>query len=165
FANLADFASRINPRILNRRALENLVAAGALDVLEPDRASLTAGLDRVLALATRTLERAVDGQNELFGGNGQPEPLILSPADPWLPAERLQREHAAVGFYLSAHPLDEYESVLGRMRVQSWAQFSASVKAGATAGRLAGTVTAKQERRTRTGGRMGIVQLSDPSGQ
>lgn len=55
--------------------------------------------------------------------------------------------------------------LLRKLRVQSWAEFSDSVRAGATAGRLAGTVTARQERRTRTGGRMGIVQLSDPTGQ
>ena len=51
------------------------------------------------------------------------------------------------------------------MRVQTWAEFSAAVKRGATAGRLAGTITAKQERKTRTGNKMGVVQFSDASGQ
>ena len=51
-----------------------------------------------------------------------------------------------------------------RLRVQSWAEFSRAVRAGATAGKVAGTVVARTERRTRTGGRMGIVGLSDPSG-
>ena len=51
------------------------------------------------------------------------------------------------------------------MRVQTWAEFSAAVKRGATAGRLAGTVTSKQERKTRTGNKMGVVQFSDTSGQ
>ena len=86
-------------------------------------------------------------------------------AEPWLPAERLHREFQAVGFYLSAHPLDEYKAALEKMRVQNWAEFSAAVKRGATAGRLAGTVTAKQERKTRTGNKMGVVQFSDVSGQ
>ena len=85
-------------------------------------------------------------------------------AEPWLAAEKLQREHDAVGFYLSAHPLDEYRAVLQKMRVQTFAEFVESVRRGATAGRLAGTVTAKQERRIRTGSRMGVVQLSDPTG-
>ena len=49
--------------------------------------------------------------------------------------------------------------------MQSWAEFSAAVKRGATAGRLAGTVTSKQERKTRTGNKMGVVQFSDVSGQ
>ena len=66
--------------------------------------------------------------------------------DAWLPAERLQKEHAVVGFYLSAHPLDEYRVVLEKMRVQMWREFEASVKRGASFGRLAGTVTSRQER-------------------
>jgi DNA polymerase-3 subunit alpha len=165
FRDLADFAGRINPRIVNRRTLESLVAAGALDRLEPDRGRLTAGLDRVLGLAARRLASAEDGQNELFGGSPEDERLILPPAEPWPPAERLQREHAAVGFYLSAHPLDEYKTVLDRRRVQSWAAFGEAVRHGATAGRLAGTVIQRQERRTRTGGKIGIVRMSDPSGE
>ena len=59
---------------------------------------------------------------------GEPEPVRLPNVANWLPEEKLQREHQAIGFYLSAHPLDAYEALLGRLRVQTWAQFSASVK-------------------------------------
>ncbi len=163
FKDVGDFADRINPRIVGRRTLEALVAAGAFDSLEPNRASLFAGLDHVLGRASRATDNAAAGQDELFGS--MPEALNLPSVNDWLPAERLQREYAAVGFYLSAHPLDEYAGVLERMRVQRWSDFAEQVRAGVTAGRLAGTVTGKQERRTRTGGRMGIVQLSDPTGQ
>jgi len=55
--------------------------------------------------------------------------------------------------------------VLAKMRVQNWADFQRGVKAGSPQGRLAGTVIQKQERKTRKGTRMGIIQLSDPSGQ
>lgn len=164
FADLADFARRLNPRIVNKRTLESFIAAGALDVLEPDRARLFAGAERIIGFAAQSVARASDGQNELFGGTTS-DILRLPPAEPWSAAERLQREHAVVGFYLSAHPLDEYRPILDRMRVQTYAQFAEGVRAGASAGRLAGTVTARQERRTRTGNKMGIVQLSDPSGQ
>ena len=54
--------------------------------------------------------------------------------------------------------------MLKKLRVQSWADFSRAVKAGATAGRVAGTVVARTERRTRTGSKMGIIGLSDPTG-
>jgi DNA polymerase III subunit alpha len=164
FRDLADFGRRISPKVVNKRTLESLIAAGALDEIEPDRARLTAGVDRILAHAARVQDAAAMGQAELFGGGGDRDPILLPVVEPWLPAEKLQREHDAVGFYLSAHPLDEYASVLKKMRVQSWAEFSESVRRGATAGRLAGTVTAKQERRIRTGNRMGVVQLSDPTG-
>ena len=165
FRDLADFAGRINPKLFNKRTLESLVCAGAFDEIEPDRARVFAGVDRIMGLATRRQDSAAVGQAELFGGGGaEAEPIVLPVAEPWVAAEKLQREHDAVGFYLSAHPLDEYQPVLERMRVQTWSEFVESVHRGATAGRLAGTVTAKQERRTRTGNRMGVVQLSDPSG-
>jgi DNA polymerase-3 subunit alpha len=164
FSDVADFGRRINPKIINKRTLESLIAAGALDELEPDRARLTAGVERILGMASRIQENAAVGQGDMFGAVQERQPLLLPAVDPWLAAEKLQREHAAVGFYLSAHPLDEYRVVLGKMRVQTWAEFSAAVHNGASAGRLAGTVTARQERRTRTGNKMAIVQLSDSTG-
>jgi len=88
----------------------------------------------------------------------------LPSPEPWPPAERLQKEFDAIGFFLSGHPLDDYAAALKRMRVQSWAEFARSVKGGATAGRVAGSVVSRQERRTRTGNKMGIIGLSDPSG-
>ena len=82
----------------------------------------------------------------------------------WLPAERLQKEFDAIGFFLSGHPLDDYAAALKRLRTQSWAEFSRAVRAGASAGKVASCVVSRVERRTRTGGRMGIVGLSDPTG-
>ena len=89
---------------------------------------------------------------------------MLPNVEPWLPAERLKREYDAIGFFLSGHPLDDYAAVLKKMRVQPWADFARAVKAGATAGKVAGTVVARQERRTKTGNKMGIIGLSDPTG-
>ena len=165
FADLADFADRINPRAVNKRVLESLSQAGAFDEFEPNRARVFPAMDAVLARAQRTHDSATVGQNELFGGGGGTrEPIVLSQAEPWLPAERLRREYEAVGFFLSGHPLDDYAAVLKKLRVQSWADFSRAVKGGATAGRVAGTVVARTERRTRTGSKMGIIGLSDPTG-
>jgi DNA polymerase-3 subunit alpha len=164
FRDLADFGRRINPKVINKRVLESLIAAGALDELEPDRARLTAGIDRMLGMASHAQESAATGQRDMFGGAEDRQPLLLPVVEAWLPAEKLKREHDAVGFYLSAHPLDEYAGALAKMRVQSWAEFAQSVHGGATAGRLAATVTSKQERRTRTGNKMGVVQLSDSTG-
>lgn len=164
FRDLADFAARIDPKHLNKRTLESLVAAGAFDEIEPDRARLTEGLDVVMAAANRARDDATAGQGALFGGGPVAEPVRLPTVTGWMPAERLQREHAAVGFYLSAHPLDDYRVVLEKMRVQMWREFEASVKRGANFGRLAGTVTSRQERKTKTGNKMGIVRISDPTG-
>src|SRR5689334_13776328 len=164
FADLADFADRVNPRAVNKRVLESLATAGAFDEFEKNRARVLAVMDSVLGRAQRTHDTVAAGQSELFGGGGQREPVVLPAVEPWLPAERLRREYEAVGFFLSGHPLDGYAAVLKKLRVQPWTEFARAVKAGATAGRVAATVVARTERRTRTGSKMGIIGLSDPSG-
>jgi DNA polymerase-3 subunit alpha len=164
FADLADFSSRVNPRAVNKRVLESLAAAGAFDDFEPSRARVFAVVDQVLGRAQRAHDTAAVGQSELFGGGPTREPITLPNVEPWLPAERLRREYEAIGFFLSGHPLDDYANALKRMKVQSWTEFCNSVKGGATAGRVAATVVSRAERRTKTGNKMGIIGLSDPSG-
>ena len=164
FADLSDFAASINPRAVNKRVLESLAAAGAFDALEGNRARVFAAVDAMLARAQRAYDDVVVGQSELFGGGAAHAPLAVGQIEPWLPAERLQKEFDAIGFFLSGHPLDDYAAALKRMRVQSWAEFARAVRAGASAGRVAGTVVARTERRTRTGSKMGIIELSDPTG-
>ena len=164
FRDITDFSARVNPRAINKRVLESLAAAGAFDALDSNRARVHAGVDVILAAAQRRHEDAELGQSELFGGAATREQLPLPSVEPWLPAERLQREFDAIGFFLSGHPLDDYAAVLQRLRVQSWAEFARAVKAGASAGRVAGTVVARAERRTKTGNKMGILEFSDPSG-
>jgi DNA polymerase-3 subunit alpha len=165
FADLTDFFTRIDTRHANKRTLESLICAGALDAFGYSREQLMAGMDRLAGHASRTLQDRESGQDDMFGGGGNSSRIQLPEATAWQPSERLYREFQSIGFYLSAHPLDEYRQVLQKLRVQLYTDFERAVRAGATAGRLAGTVTAKQERKTRLGKRMGIIQISDPSGQ
>ncbi|MBX9711771.1 MAG: DNA polymerase III subunit alpha [Xanthobacteraceae bacterium] len=164
FTSLADFASRVSPRAINKRVLESLAAAGAFDTLNPNRAAVFAGADAILAACQRDHAASATGQNDMFGGMADAPSIILPAVEPWLPAERLRREYDAIGFFLSGHPLDDYALALKRLRVQSWSEFSRAVKTGATAGRVAATVVSRMERRTKTGNKMGIMGLSDPTG-
>ncbi|GAB4072449.1 DNA polymerase III subunit alpha [Ancylobacter sonchi] len=165
FRDLADFAARINAKALNKRTMESLVNAGAFDALEPNRARASAAIEAVMGHAAAAGAEAALGQGNMFGGPSTAADLRIPAVEPWLPAEKLQKEYDAIGFFLTGHPLDDYGKTLERFRVQRWSDFSRSVRAGATAGRLAATVVSKQERRTKTGNKMGIVGLSDPSGQ
>src|SRR3954451_14502656 len=164
FTSLADFASRVNPRAINKRVIESLAAAGAFDSLDSNRARVFAGAEAILAACQRSHEAATVGQNDMFGGAADAPTIVLPQIEPWLPAERLRREYDAIGFFLSGHPLDDYAVALKRLRVQSWAEFSRAVKTGATAGKVAATVVSRLERRTKTGNKMGIIGLSDPTG-
>ena len=166
FRDLADFARRIDTRLVNRRTIEALIAAGALDELEKERARAMAAIDGMLALSNRVRDEAAAGQFDLLGGGMVQEAFRIPPVEPWAPAERLKREHDAVGFFLSGHPLDDYEHVLKRLRVQSYADFARTVRAnGTSVAKVAASVIDRSERRTKSGSKMGIVNLSDPSGQ
>jgi DNA polymerase-3 subunit alpha len=164
FVDFVDFAGRIDPRETNKKLLENLACAGAFDVLEPDRARVFAGIESLLAFAHRRIEEMEAGQNALFGADTL-EAFTLPKVAPWSLAERLEHEFETVGFFLSGHPLDVYTTVLERLRVQRWVELVRAVKQGASAGRVAAAVLDRTERRTRSGTKMGIVQLSDRSGQ
>src|SRR3982075_3562376 len=164
FTSLADFAARVSPRAINKRVIESLAAPAAFDALDSNRARVFAGSEAILAACQRSHEAATVGQNDKFGGAADAPAIMLPQVEPWLPAERLRREYDAIGFFLSGHPLDDYATVLKRLRVQSWAEFSRAVKTGATAGKVAATVVSRMERRTKTGNKMGIIGLSDPTG-
>jgi DNA polymerase III subunit alpha len=164
FTSLADFAARVNPRAINKRVIESLAAAGAFDALDANRARVFAGAEAILAACQRSHEAASIGQNDMFGNAADAPTIMLPQVEPWLPAERLKREYDAIGFFLSGHPLDDYATILKRLRVQSWTEFSRAVKTGATAGKVAATVVSRMERRTKTGNKMGIMGLSDPTG-
>jgi DNA polymerase-3 subunit alpha len=165
-ADLSDFAARIDPRIVNKKAMECLVQAGAFDMLQPDRARVFAGVGRILAAASERQQRDEAGVRDFFFDGQSTPQLTLEPAESWSPAERLQREFSAIGAYLTAHPLDDYGQIIESRGALPWKTFAERVRAGAMqAGKLAGTIIQRQERRTRAGGRIGIVVLSDPTGQ
>jgi DNA polymerase III subunit alpha len=167
FTSLSDFCSRVDPRFVNKRVYESLIASGALDCFGVDRAAMFEGVDRLSGLSARAHDNKASGQGDIFslGGGTQAETLVLNKVAPWLPTEKLRREYDAIGFYLSAHPLDEYREFLERRQIRTYAEFVESVRRGVSAGRLAGTVISRQERNTKTGNKMGIIALSDASGQ
>ena len=162
FASLGEMAARLDPRGVNKKALESLAAAGAFDCLEPNRAAAFAAIEPMLAIANREVMEKAAGQNALFG-EAEPAPLRAR-ATPWPESERLRREFDAVGFFLSGHPLEVYEAALKRLRAMRWAEFARAVRNGASTARLGASVLDRYERRTRNGGKIGVVQLSDPSG-
>ncbi|SCZ37633.1 DNA polymerase-3 subunit alpha [Afifella marina DSM 2698] len=166
FTDLANFVARTDPRVIGRRAMECLVQAGAFDSLGLDRATVFANVGRLLRSGTEHHARQEAGVVDLFAAPTDAPELNLLPADPWMQSEKLMRELAAVGAYLSGHPLDAYSDIVRKKGGSSWKDFADKVRRlGAEAGLVASTVVRKQEKRTRSGGRIGILTLSDPSGQ
>ena len=166
FKSLGDFANRIDGRSVNKRALESMAKAGAFDDLVPNRAQVLGGVEAILGMASRTTADAERGQSDMFGGGEIVEDVMLPDIDGWLPMEKLTAEFAAIGFYLSGHPLDDYLSSYDSLGIDTYTNFVEKVlKKGASAGRLAGTVVARQERTSKSGNKFAFVSFSDPSGQ
>ncbi len=167
FTSLTDFAARVDPKQMNKRAMESLVKAGAFDPLNGNRAQVFSAIETIMGLATRAASEAQVGQNDMFGGVAQSSSTMQLPnVEAWLPTERLAHEFEAVGFYLSGHPLDDYAKALTRLRVDTWTVFLAKLMAeGKAAGKLAGTVSHKQERRSKQGNKFAFIGFSDATGQ
>jgi DNA polymerase-3 subunit alpha len=165
YASLADFAARMNPKALNKRGIETLAAAGAFDALESNRALAYTNVEGILALAQRREANSASGTDDLFGLGETAPQLDLRPAQVWTPMERLAHEFDAIGFYLSGHPLDQYERVLHKLGVKPYAEFEALTERGSCEGRLAGIVISARERKSQRGNKFAFAMFSDTTGQ
>ena len=165
FSSLADFASRVEPQTLNKMQIENLARVGAFDALEANRASIFSGAETLMRRAQACSEERASGQAGLFAATAsEPERLRLPSIPDWPPMDRLAQEAEAIGFHLTAHPLDAYAPVLRRLLVVPSNQLGQRAQAGAARVRLAGLVLGTKERFTRTGSRMAWVRISDSGG-
>ncbi|MCW5752685.1 MAG: DNA polymerase III subunit alpha [Alphaproteobacteria bacterium] len=166
FASLADFAGRLDPQAVNKRQLENLARAGAFDALDTNRHRVFAGIEMLLRHAGAAAQDRGSNQASLFGAAlALAAELHLPDLPDWPAMERLRQEYDAIGFYLSAHPLDAYGRSLAQLGVRRYAELARVAGGGrATSLRIAGTVLGRQERTSARGNRFAFVQASDPSG-
>ncbi len=164
FADLADFARRVDAKQVNRRQMENLVKAGVFDSLDKNRGKVFKNIETLLRVSASEAEERASNQISMFGG-GQAAPVKFEAAADWSPHEKLTREFEAVGFYLSAHPLDAYAKSLRRLGALKASELVRHLKAGGKSRvRLAGSLLSKSERTSSKGSRYAFLQLSDASG-
>jgi DNA polymerase III subunit alpha len=166
FRDLLDLALRLEGRVLNRRVLESLIAAGACDALGERGALFAAAgpvLDRVIALQR---ERE-SGQSSLFGDDGdQPAELgaiTMPQSPPWTSRDRSNHEKEVLGFYFSEHPLEPLRDSLAAMATHSIAQ--AAELEDTHEVRVAALVSEVKPIITRAGKRMAVVTIEDLSGR
>ncbi len=174
FRDLYDFCRRIDLRKANRRVLEALIRAGALDSFNQHRAQLMEELPLAIQTAEQHHRSVSIGQNDLFGLNSQPEGGGLSaqsPAasvQPWTTAQRLTEEKAVLGMYLSGHPLDECRQELSRFISGDIAalnkKFSAFREKDSASAVAAGLVVEVRSRQSKQGKKMVFLTLEDGRG-
>lgn len=166
FKDLTDFARRVDPRLLNKRAIENLAKAGAFDSLFPNRAQISAGCDALLSQAIHAAEERASSQSNLFGEDvHELTKLELPPVEEWTPHESLEQEMQAVGLYLSGHPLDDYRDILRSRNVVLFSELQARTDRKTGIANLAGTILKRRNRRSQRSDRQfAHILLSDPTG-
>jgi len=176
FRDLHDLCRRVDLRRANRRVLEALIRAGALDALGPNRATLMARLENALRTAEQHVQASTAGQNDLFGlGPEVPDPGVSEAEAPavvpdWSDRERLSAEKESLGLYLTGHPIEEYEAELAQFTSGRIADLVGGIDSGVGesgygGGRrdvvIAGLVVALR----RQGGRRAFLTLDDRSGR
>ncbi|HTY76490.1 MAG TPA: DNA polymerase III subunit alpha [Candidatus Bathyarchaeia archaeon] len=164
FLSLTDFCSRVDLRLVNRRVVESLIKAGALDSLGSTRAGLLSGLDQAMEAGQRSQRDREEGQGSLFESLAGPSAAPAAPVrdssaqvPEWSREELLAGEKEVLGFYLSGHPLDEYRDLAQRLKTASAAELAA--RSTASQVRLLGLVSGLTENATKSGNRMAFATL------
>ncbi|MBL0318039.1 MAG: DNA polymerase III subunit alpha [Alphaproteobacteria bacterium] len=167
YASIFDFASRVDSKLLNKKILEGLIASGAFDQLHPNRHQLFAAIEMISAYANGKARDRDSQQFSLFDDAFGLEAQDITPPLPtvtdWPNMERMQMEFAAIGFFLSSHPLDHLLPLLKSKSVTLASAFDSNDDAPSGRVRLTGVIIQKKIRSSPRG-KFAFVQLSDPSG-
>lgn len=162
FETMGDLVSRIEPRLLNRRSLESLVAAGACDSLAGNRAQKYAAVELMLDYGAKVQQKS--DSHDLFAETGsisRSSPRLPA-IEPWNLHERLSKEKEVLGFYLTGHPLDRYRDELPLFTTTN-TEGLAQIQDGKEA-TLGGIVVSVKQKLDKRGNTMAFVTLEDYAG-
>ncbi len=171
FRSFFDFAERIGPSTLNKRGFESLVSAGAFDSLKDERSvsewrgALHAAIDPALSRAQRAKRERQQGQNGLFGLATEQADLmneVPAPGKGWSPAELLAAEKAALGFYITGHPLEGYVEVLQNLKATRSSDLPNLISGSRVT--VGGIIAELQLRTTKKGDKFALLRLEDEGG-
>ena len=166
FTSLHDFSERVDLRLVNKRVVESLIKCGAFDSLGYRRSQLMATVDQAMDAASALLRDRAKGQVsllEMLGGTAsQAKSYEMHDIPEWSHAQRLTAEREILGFYVTGHPLSEYEALRKRYATTTTDELS-GLRDKETVS-LFGIVTAVKEISTKNGDRMAFVTLEDLRG-
>lgn len=164
FKDLFDFCMRVDLRVCNKRVIENLICAGAFDSLPGNRAQQYEEVSKIIDLALEKKKEALTGQMGLFATAPTASPehtgYAFAPRSEWPDKEKLEKEKEVIGVYISAQPLDSYDSFLQFLSITPFA--NALQKGGEIIG--CGMLKSSKVVTTKKGDKMSFVQLEDRTG-
>ena len=163
FKSLEDFINRVDPKDVNKLQLEGLTKAGAFDDFESDRSKIFCSIPKIIQQIKNINEDRINNQSSLFESN---ENLANSfeflKSTPWLQKELLAEEFKSLGFYITNHPLNEYEEIFSQLNIKSYDEFYNN---NDMEGTVAGTIMSIQEKKSSKGTPYAIVKFSDKKGE
>ena len=159
YENLADFCTRCNKQKVNKRAIEAMIKAGAMDCFDCKRSGMLANLNHAMKHAEQAQHNLHTGQNDLFGNDVSPQAIKpTNDSNDFDPFTLLHHEKEALGLYLSGHPMDYYQKELNKINICSIDQVSATTKHTTI---VAGIVHSFRNILTKRGDRMTVLTLSN----
>jgi DNA polymerase-3 subunit alpha len=165
FASIYRFCEKVDPGAINRRMIESLVRAGAMDGLGGTRSQLMLAVDGAMEAGMRCWRDKASGQEDLFGtmagAEEQAYPPLPKAAD-WSLTQKLQGEKEMLGFYVTGHPLDQYEEKVSELATHTSLTLEGLAKGEEVA--LCGVLTAIQRKRNREGKPWAALQIEDREG-
>ena len=162
FKSISDFINRVNPKDINKLQLEGLVKAGAFDSIFKNRKILFGNIPNIIQNSKTIYGNKLQNQTSLFSEESNKISYLIhnkNQAD-WSDEEILSREFQSVGFYISNHPLKNYEDALNQYKVKSFKNFEISNDDESF---IAGTIMSIKEKKTSKGNSFAIIKFSDLS--
>jgi len=162
FKSISDFINRVDPKNINKLQLEGLVKAGAFDSIFKNRKVLYDNIPNIIQNSKTIHENKINNQSSLLLEDNHKISYLMTDKDSsfWSSAETLSNEFESVGFYLSNHPLKDYESVLEQHQVKTFKEFENTNESQSF---LAGTIMSVKEKKTIKGTSFVVIKFSDLS--
>lgn len=166
FRSFEDFASRMDPASLNKRQLENLIAAGAFDTLHPNRKQLYEAAELIVGYANSCKQERQQVTLSLFGGGAEEHPPLRLPsvAHDWNALEKSQKEFEALGFFMQDHPLNIHQDIIDHLQLQNSSQLQELASESGTVVRLAGIILSREKKTSKSGKKFAFFTFSDAFG-
>ena len=162
FKSISDFINRVDPKDINKLQLEGLVKAGAFDSIFKNRKILYDNIPNIIQNSKTIHENKINNQSSLFEDDSNKISYLMTDKNSsyWSNDEILSKEFESIGFYLSKHPLKDYENILEQYNVKTFKDFENQAENQCF---IAGTIMSIKEKKTSKGNSFAIVKFSDLS--
>ena len=159
FKSFVDFINRVNSKDVNKLQLEGLVKSGVFDEFDTDRGKILNSIPKIIQVIKNINDDKNNHQSNLFSNEeNQQEDFDFLPSKKWVQKELLSEEFKSIGFYLTDHPLSEYEQIFNQLKISSYNQFYQNQN---NEGLVAGTIMSIQEKKSAKGTPYAIIKFSD----